>query len=145
MSLRTAIYLILAEDTVLTDALAVKPSDLGQGPAIYETWAAPGTAMPYMNLTYSFRAQGDAITRRGTLGIDIFIDSYDTTRIEAINNRVKGLLSNRRILDEEDGPVFIYLDTEGDVPEPEDGITHWHVDFSITHWDRSVINMQLNR
>lgn len=145
MSLRTEIYLRLAEDPILSSYLAAKPPELGEGPAIYEVWAAPDTPMPYMNLTYSFGPGADTISRRGTLDIDIFIEGNDSTIIETMQKRVKGILSNLRIRDPEDGPIFLTLETENDIPEDTPEVIHWNLTFLVRHWDKSVISMIADR
>lgn len=145
MSLRTEIYLALAGDAVLAGLLAEKPEAIGTGPAIYEHWAAPGTDMPYMNLTYGFGPGADLYTRRGTLDVDIFIGGYDTTMIETISKRVKGILHTLRIRDPEDGPIFLTLETENDIPEDEESVIHWNMTFLVRHWDRAVISTLLDR
>jgi hypothetical protein len=145
MSLRTTIYRQLAEDEALASLLAEKPEALGPGPAIFESWAAPGAEMPYINLTYAFAAGNGVTKRTGSLDIDIFIDGYDTTRIEPIQKRVIQLLDLRHLEDPDDGPIRLYLDTEADIPEDEEGITHWNLTFSVIHWRKSFIAHLNNR
>lgn len=145
MSLRTEIYLRLANDPFLVSYLAEKPEEMGEGPAIYEVWAAEDTPMPYMNLTYSFGAGADLISRRGTLDIDIFIAGNDSTVIETIQKRVKGILQGLRIRDPEDGPIFLTLENENDIPEDTPEVIHWNLTFLVRHWDKSIIGMIAER
>lgn len=145
MTIRDAVYRQLAYDTVLVDMLAAKPSAYGTGPAIYETWAAEGTEMPYINLTYFFQAGEGVIKREGTLDVDIFYSGYDSTAIERIQRRVIELLDLRELDDPDDGPIRIYLGEENDIPEDTEGVMHWNITFSLVSWRRSFISHLENR
>lgn len=145
MSMRTAIYNALAFDPVLSEMLAEKPADLGHGPAIYETWAPPGSDMPYMNLTYSIGPGADTLKRQGTLEIDLFVEGSDTVVIEQINRRIKGALHKLRIRDAEDGPIFLTLENENDIPEDVENVIHWNTTFLLRYWDRSTLDILLHR
>lgn len=146
MSYRTAIYQRLAQDPELNGMLArstVPGSE--SAPAIYETWAASGTAMPYINLTYQESSGATFFKRSATLSVDIFIDSGDTTQIEAIKTRVEQLLDishqdNARKLESEiHYPINVYFDTHLEQFEDQDNIHHWTEQFNVQYWNKSLI------
>ena len=139
MSIRTSIYKHLASDPLLLDMLADKPAEIGTGPGIYETWAAPGARFPYVNLTYSWTAGDHQVKRNGILNVDIFSEGYDTTHIEAIETRIIDLLDFHYFNDSDVGPVRIYLDNQTDIPEDEENILHWNITFTVIHWRKSFI------
>lgn len=146
MSIRTAIYERLAMDPTLADMLAQKPPEIGEGPAIYEQWAAPKTEMPYINVAFGFSPGGlGNVKRIGSLDLDIFTDGYDTMKIEAIQRRIIELLDLMTLHDLEDGPIRIYLDTETDIPEDSEAITHWNITFTLHYWRRSFVESLNNR
>lgn len=146
MSIRTAIYSRLAEDSLLQTMLSEKPKEIGEGPAIYEQWAAADTETPYLNLTFSFSPGGlGNVKRLGALDVDIFTSGYDTTITEAIQRRIIEVLDLWTIHDPEDGPIRIYLDTENDIPEDTEAMTHWNITFTLHYWRRAFIDSLQNR
>ena len=132
--IRDTIYKILSEDTSLAAMLAEKPDEMGGGPAIYERWAAPGTAMPYVNLTYSFEPSEGLFKRKGTLDVDIFARGNDTVQIERIANQIVLLLDICHPTDPDDGPIRVYLNSEDEIPEDDETVIHWNLNFDLFTW-----------
>ena len=139
--IRTTIYQTLAQDPELAKMLAPATPEMGIGdnPGIYETWAGEAAPMPYINLTYEFYAGDHPIKRQGALNVDLFFDGYDTTRGEAIANRIIQLLDHVMLEDPDEGGIRIYLDDELTIPTDEENISHWNITFTIISWRRSFI------
>ena len=144
MSARTVIYNRLAGYEPLTAQLAAKAPEVGPGPAIYETWAAPGSSMPYINLVYDFSAGDHEAKREGLLTVHIFTSGYDTLKIESIQQEVINALDWQILRGGAVGPVRLYLQNEAEQEEDKEGILHWIVTFSVVHWRRNFIQHLTN-
>lgn len=139
MSIRTAIYQRLAQDTELVTRLAKRPSSVGGGPAIYEAWAAPDSAMPYINLTYQTAPGNHEYKRVTTLNIDLFASTTDSTVPEAISNHIQKRLHMQPIYTADDGLIRMYLDNELELLDDSPGVSHWNITFTVIHWPKSLI------
>lgn len=139
MSIRDAVYKELAQDPILKDMLAEKPASLGTGPAIFEYWAPPETPMPYVNLGYTATPGAGTIKREYILSVDIFTEGADSTEPEEITRRIVELLDLKILKDPQDGPIRLYLESEGDIPEGRENILHWAITFYCVNWRRGFI------
>lgn len=141
MTVRDEIYKVLATDPELNSMLARSTVPGVEGaPAIYETWAAEDTPFPYINMTWSFAATGTHwVKRRGTLTLDIFMDSADTITTERIGKRIIELLDHKEYKDPEDGYINCYLDNWNDYIEDDPEIVHHFLDFTVDEWRQGFI------
>lgn len=139
MSVITTFFDYLSSDQTLKSLLAshTLASDY---PAIYDRWAIEDIPMPYMILNWGF-ASGDEPTKNdSSIVIDIFTAGNSTIMAENIRDRLQELLAYNTFFSEGEGTVRTHYLRDGNVPEPEDDVVHWMIEFRVIYWDASLIN-----
>lgn len=139
MSVMTTVFDVLAADTSLKTLLgshALAPDY----PAIYETWAIEDIPMPYMVISWGFDS-GEVSTKfDSSIIMDIFTAGTSTLMAETIRNRLIELLERNTFFSEGEGTIRTHYVRDGNVPEPEEEVTHWMIEFRVIYWDASIIN-----
>jgi hypothetical protein len=139
MSVITSIYDLLSSDQDLKSLLA-SHSLAPDYPAIYDRWATEDIPMPYIVLSYGFQA-GDSTSKiDGSFIMDIFTAGNSTIVAETIRDRLRELLDYNIFFSEGEGIVRTHYLRDGNVPEPEDDVVHWMMEFRVIYWDSSLIN-----
>lgn len=139
MSVITTFFNILSSDKSIRGLLAAH-NIAPNYPAIYDRWAIEDIPMPYMVLSYSFQT-GDVPTKNdGSLLIDIFTAGNSSIVAESIRDRLIEILEYNTFFSEGEGTVRTHYLRDGNVPEPEDDVVHWMIEFRVIFWDASIIN-----
>ena len=130
-SLITEIYDTLTADTTLKGLC-------GGEVRLYPVWAKSNAAFPYLVQRADSRAIDDFFPmRRGTLIIDLWSDSPNASEVLSIR---KGVIE---ILDELDFSVTeinhcrISLETDGFIPETDENIWHYSLQFGLRFYRKT--------
>lgn len=128
------VYEALLLDPALDSLLARSVLPPGTAPAIYDRWAAPGTPLPYIVLSWSYSPGDHWAKRVAALTVDVFAQGPSAGRAGAIRDRIVVLLDRRLLTATEAGPVRCYVDNDGIAPEDDPQVVHWVVQFSVVFW-----------
>ena len=129
-SLLTQLYTTLTADNTLKTAM-------GGSVSLYPVWAKPDAAFPYLVHRIEMRAAIPFPMRIGSYLIDIWSYSPSASEIVGIRKRIVELLDELTFNTTEVKNVVIKLQTDGFVPEVEQGIWHYSFLFSISLWRQS--------
>ncbi len=123
-SLMTYIWDLLTADATLK-------ARMGGAVRCYLTWADEDAAFPYLVQRLDVRREpGTHVIRRASYYLDIWSDSPNAAEILLIRERLIQLLDELVFSTDDVGQVHIALDTDGFIPESEQGIWHY-----ATLWD----------
>lgn len=137
MSVLNTVYNALEADEYLNTMLAANKLR-GSAPAIYETWAAENTELPYVCLSYVFTTSDHWAKRSIAVSIDVFTAS-DSLQAENIKDRIIEILDRSVLQDNEDREVRCYLDNDNILEEDDPQICHWHLEFEAIVWRNGFI------
>lgn len=130
-SIVTYIYNLLTTDESLK-------STMGGTVRLYLTWAVPNAEFPYLVQRLDIRPAGDFFPLRvGTLYLDLWSDSTNANEIMAIRKRIIELFDKKKFSNSEADSTRVSLDTEGFVPEPEEGIWHYATQWEIRYYRKA--------
>ncbi len=139
MSVISTVFDVLAGDSDLRTLLA-SHALAPDYPAIYDRWAVEDIPMPYMVLSWGFDA-GEVPTKfDSSLIIDIFTAGNSTIMAETIRDRLIEIFEINSFFSEGEGLVRTHYLRDGNVPELEDDVVHWMIEFRVIYWDASIIN-----
>ena len=137
-SFLTYLYEILTLDDDLVAAC-------GGEVRLFPVWATPDAEFPYLVQRLDIRAADVFPLRQGTLIIDIW--SYSPNMGEAldIRERLIGIIDQLDFSTDEISHCRISLETDGFIPEIEQGIWHYACQFGCRFYRVSEISAILGR
>jgi hypothetical protein len=140
MSLLNTVYERLAGNVKLGGLLAKHNLSMNK-PAIYEQWAAPDTAKPYICMTYFFGDSYHWARSETAINIDVFT-AGDTVTAEAIRNQVIKLLDQATLKgqDGEESDVRCFLSNDSIIIEDNPKICHWNIEIMALFWRNELID-----
>lgn len=124
LSLLGQLYTNVSGDTSLK-------STMGGTVRLYPVQAAPDTVFPFMVHRLDLSLVEPFPLRQGTYYIDIFSDSDNMAEALAIRQRLMTLLDEQIITTTEVNSARIWLQTEGFIPDLENGIWHYSIQFNV--------------
>jgi len=138
-SLLTYIYDLLTTDASLMSAM-------GGSVRLYLTWATPDAELPYLvqRLDMGILADWSPVARCTYL-LDIWSDSSNAEEILAIRALLMGLLDGLDFSTDETSECYLWIQTDGFIPEPEPGIWHYTCQFNLKWVNDSKIGVTLKR
>lgn len=99
---------------------------------LYHTWAEPDATFPYMVHRIDMGILGDWSPEAAcTYYLDIWSYSEDVTEILAIRTLIMGLLDNIEFSTTETTEVHVWIQTDGFVPETEERLWHYAMQFNL--------------
>ena len=132
-SILTYIYNLLTADSSLK-------STMGGTVRLYLTWAVPDAEFPYLVQRLDIRPAGDFFPMRiGTLYLDLWSDSPNANEITAMRKRIIELFDELNFSTDEADEVRVSLQTEGFVPEMEDGIWHYATMWNLRYYRKTEV------
>ena len=137
-SLLTQLYTTLTGDSTLQTAM-------GGSVSLYPVWAKPDAAFPYLVHRSDLRASSPFPARLGTYLLDIWSDSPSAEEVLDIRKRVVELLDKLTFNTTEVKNVEIQLQTDGFIPETEQDIFHYSMQFNLSLWRQSETVVIINR
>ena len=138
-SLLSYIYNLLTTDDDLKTAM-------GGTVRLYLTWAKPDAVFPYLVQRIDIgRATEWSPERPSTYYLDIWSDSPNAEEILAIRTLLMGLLDNIEFLTDETTEVHLWVQTDAFVPEVEQGIWHYAMQFNLKWLKDAQIGITLYR
>ena len=138
-SLLTDIYNLLTADTTLK-------SNMGGTVRLYHTWAETDAVFPYLVYRIDMGNVADwCPQRKCTLYLDIWSDSTNADEALDIRKQIVTLIDNYHSSTDETSEFFIWLQTDGFVPEAEEGIYHYAMQFNLKFVRDSHIGALLYR
>lgn len=138
-SLLTYIYNLLTTNAGLKSAM-------GGTVRLYLTWANPDAEFPYLVHRIDMANIADwSPVRDCTYYLDIWSDSPNASEILAIRKQLMTLLDNLEFSTDETTDCHLWVQTDGFIPESEQGIFHYAMQFNL-RWTRdSQIGTKLKR
>ncbi|MBA7564462.1 hypothetical protein ES708_06125 [subsurface metagenome] len=113
---------------------------------LYHTWADPDAIFPYMVHRIDMGILGDwSPEAMCTYYLDIWSHSKEVTEILAIRKLIMELLDNIEFSTTETTEVHIWIQTDGFVPEVEQGIWHYACQFNLKWLKDAQIGQILKR
>ncbi len=113
---------------------------------LYLTWAKPDAVFPYLVHRIDMGILGDwSPERTCTYYLDIWSNSPTAEEILAIRKLIMGLLDNIEFSTTETTEVHIWIQTDGFVPEVEQGIWHYACQFNLKWLKDAQIGQILKR
>jgi len=138
-SLLTYIYDLLTTDDPLKEAM-------GGTVRLYLTWASPDAIFPYLVQRIDIgRATEWTPERASTYYLDIWSDSPNADEILAIRTILMGLLDNIEFSTSETTEVHLWIQADAFVPEVEQGIWHYAMQFNLKWLKDAQIGVTLYR
>ncbi len=129
-SLLTYIYGILTADSTLKTAM-------GGSVRLYPVWAIPDATFPYLVHRIDNRAGGIFPENNSTYLLDIWSNSPSASEIVAIRKCIIELLDWLNFSTTEVKNCRMDLQTDGFIPEPDEGIWHYAFQFNLKLWRQS--------
>lgn len=129
---------------ILTGSAALK-SAMSDPVRLYLTWAPPDTEFPYLVYRIDLSAQEFFPMRQGTLYLDIWSDSPNAEEITAIRKLIVGLLDELYPSTAEITGGRLWLQTEGFVPESEQGIFHFATQWNLRYYRKAEMASIISR
>lgn len=126
-SLTTAIWTRLTTDTDLQTAM-------GGTVRCYLTWAKEDADFPYLVHRMDVVADTLYVMRRAAYYLDIWSDSPNAEEVLAIRELIIGLLDEYEFSTTEATRARFELQTDGFIPEPEQGIWHYAMMFNLRYF-----------
>jgi len=138
-SLLTYIYNLLTTDGELKAAM-------GAVVHLYPVWAVPDAPFPYLVHRIDMGILADwSPVAQCTYYLDIWSDSPNAEEILSVRNLVMGLLDGVDFSTDETTECFLWIQTDGFVPETEQGIWHYACQFNLKWLKDAQIGATLKR
>lgn len=137
-SLITQLYTYLTTDTALKTAM-------GGTVRCYLTWAKTDVVLPYLVHRIDMSAGIPFPERNATYYLDIWSASDDANEVTAIRKAIIELLDEVEFNTTEVKNCKLRLQTDGFIPEPEEGIYHYALQFNLSLWRQSETLIIINR
>ena len=138
-SLLTYIYNLLTTDEDLKAAM-------GGTVRLYLTWATPDAEFPYLVHRIDMGILADwSPQARCTYYLDIWSDSPNAEEILAIRKLIMTLLDGLDFVTDETTECFLWIQTDGFIPETEPGIWHYACQFNLKWLKDAQIGATLKR
>ena len=138
-SLLTSIYNLLTTDADLKTAM-------GGTVRLYLTWAKSNATFPYLVHRIDMNIGGDWNPQdRDTYLLDIWSDSPNAEEILDIRKLIMGLLDGLDSSTAETTEFFLWRQTDGFIPEVEQGIWHYACQFNLKWLNDAQIGTLLKR
>lgn len=126
-SLLTYLWNLLTGDTDLKAAM-------GGTVRCYLTWAKPDAEFPYLVNRLDIAPQEPWPMRQATYYLDIWSDSPNADEILAIRKIIIELLDELEPATDEVAAARLWLQTEGFIPESEQGIWHYATQWNLRYY-----------
>lgn len=126
-SLLTKLWTILTGDTDLKTAM-------GGTVRCYLTWAEPDAEFPYLVQRIDIAPQEPFMMRQATYYLDIWSDSPNADELLSIRKQIIELTDEIEINTDEVTAGRLWIQTEGFIPETEQGIWHYAMQFSLRYY-----------
>lgn len=138
-SLLVSIYNTLTGDGDLETAM-------GGTVRLYLAWAKPNAAFPYLVHRIDMGTGNDwDPVMPCTYYLDIWSDSPKYEEVLDIRMNIMGLLDNLESSTNETTDFFLWRQTDGFIPEPEQGIWHYACQFNLKWLNAANQGVQLKR
>ena len=138
-SLLTSIYNTLVGDSDLQTAM-------GGSVRLYPVWAIPDATFPYLVHRIDMNIGGDWNPQdKDTYLLDIWSDSPSAEEILDIRKRVMDLLDGLDSSTAETTEFYLWRQTDGFIPEVEQGIWHYACQFNLKWLNDAQIGALLKR
>lgn len=138
-SLLSYIYTLLTTDETLKAAM-------GGTVRLFLTWAKPDAVFPYLVNRIDMGILGDWSPEAVcTYYLDIWSDSSNAEEILAIRVLIMGLLDGLIFSTDETTDCHLWIQTDGFVPEVEEGIWHYACQFNLKWLKDAQIGATLKR
>jgi len=125
-SLLTSIYNTLTTDTTLKTAM-------GGTVRLFHTWATPDAEFPYLVNRIDMGNVADySPQRKCTYYLDIWSDSSNADETLTIRNQILALIDNLDSSTSETTEFFMWIQTDSFIPESEQNIWHYAMQFNLT-------------
>ena len=122
------------------------PAAMGGTVRLYPVLAGPDAEFPYLVHRIDMGILGDwSPERTCTYYLDIWSDSSDAEEILAIRVLLMGLLDNIEFSTDETSECHIWIQTDGFVPEVEQNIWHYAMQFNLKWLKDAQIGATLKR
>lgn len=126
-SILTAIYNELTADTTLKAAM-------GGTVRLYPVWAKVDATFPYLVNRLDMANVGDrSPQRKCTYYLDIWSDSPNADETLTIRKQIMTLIDNLDSSTAETTEYFMWIQTDGFVPETTPNIWHYAMQFNLTY------------
>ncbi len=129
-SLLTYLYNLLTTSSDLQTAM-------GGTVRLYLTWAVPDAAFPYLVYRVDVAAAEPFPMRQATLYLDIWSDSPNADETLAIRKLVIELLDELELSTTEIEALRIWLQADAFIPESDQGIWHYALQFNLRYYRKS--------
>ena len=129
-SLLTYLYNLLTTDYDLQTAM-------GGTVRLYLTWATPDAAFPYLVHRIDVSVAEPFPMRQATLYLDIWSDSPNADETLAIRKLIIELLDELEPATTEIAGARIWLQTDAFIPESDQGIWHYALQFNLRYYRKS--------
>jgi len=137
-SLITQLYTYLTGDTAAKAAM-------GGTVRCYLTWAKTDAVLPYLVHRIDM-GMGEPFPRRNaTYYLDIWSASDSANEVTTIRKAIVELLDELSFNTTEAKNCKLELQTDGFIPEPEEGIYHYAMQFSLRLWRQSETTIIIGR
>lgn len=103
----------------------------------YLTWAEPDAVFPYLVHRIDISPQEPFPIRQATYYLDIWSDSQNAEEILAIRERLIELLDELEPNTTEIEGARLWIQTEGMIPEIEQGIWHYAMQFNLRYYRKA--------
>lgn len=132
-------------DTLLTTDDDLKIA-MGETVRLYPVWAKPDALFPYLvhRIDIGILADFSPIARC-TYYLDIWSDSPNATEILAIRKEIMTLLDGLDFSTDETTDCHLWIQTDGFIPESEQGIWHYACQFNLKWLKDNQIGVLLKR
>ena len=138
-SLLTSIYNTLTADSTLQGLM-------GGTVRLYPVWAIPDATFPYLVHRIDMNIGGDWNPQdKDTYLLDIWSDSPSAEEILDIRKRVMDLLDGLDSSTAETTEFYLWRQTDGFIPEVEQGIWHYACQFNLKWLNDAQIGALLKR
>lgn len=129
-SLLTYLWTLLTTDTDLKTAM-------GGTVRCYLTWAEPDAEFPYLVHRIDIAPQEPFPMRQATYYLDIWSNSPSADEILAIRKLIIELLDELEPATDEIAGGRLWLQTDGFIPETEQGIWHYSLMLNLRYYRKS--------
>jgi len=138
-SLLTSIYNVLTADNTLKAAM-------GGTVRLYPVWAEPDAEFPYLVHRIDMANLADwSPARKCTYYLDIWSNSDNAEEIYSIRKQVMSLLDNLDSSTDETTEYFLWIQTDGFIPESEMNIWHYALQFNLKYLRDAQVGVSLKR
>lgn len=113
---------------------------------LYLTWAQPDAEFPYLVHRIDMANVADwSPVRMCTYYLDIWSDSSTAEEALDIRKRIKALVDDLEGSTDETSEFWLWLQTDGFIPESEQGIWHYAMQFNLRFTRDAQIGVLLKR